>query len=116
MQKVNQKTSGNRLNPKTRQHAREVRQQNCWRITRSHGNLFIFNCFLLLFRYFSIKKYEKSNFSDKMSDEEQRIAEIESLASIFPDLLEETTDKQLVFKFDRDIGMTINLPEDYPSM
>ncbi|CAE54915.1 Protein IMPACT homolog [Caenorhabditis elegans] len=51
-----------------------------------------------------------------MSDEEQRIAEIESLASIFPDLLEETTDKQLVFKFDRDIGMTINLPEDYPSI
>lgn len=50
-----------------------------------------------------------------MSDAEQRLAEIESIAAIFPDLLEETTEKQLIFKFDRDISMTITLPDDYPS-
>ncbi|EFO95754.1 hypothetical protein CRE_13932 [Caenorhabditis remanei] len=50
-----------------------------------------------------------------MTDSEQRIAEIESIAAIFPDLLEESTEKQLIFKFDRNISMTITLPDDYPS-
>lgn len=51
-----------------------------------------------------------------MSDSEQRIAEIESISAIFPDLLEDVTEKQLTIRFDRDISITIILPDDYPSI
>lgn len=51
-----------------------------------------------------------------MSDSEQRIAEIESLSAIFPDLLEDATERQLTFRFERDISVTITLPDDYPSI
>ncbi|CAI5437751.1 unnamed protein product [Caenorhabditis angaria] len=50
-----------------------------------------------------------------MSDFEQRSAEIESLESIFPDLLQSKTESQLVFTFEKDIMLTCSLPHDYPS-
>ncbi|EGT31431.1 hypothetical protein CAEBREN_19307 [Caenorhabditis brenneri] len=50
-----------------------------------------------------------------MNDEEQRLAEIESISAIFPDLLEDVTEKQLIFRFDHDLSITITLPDDYPS-
>lgn len=69
-----------------------------------------------------VPKDEKDISPDKtddslyqMSDKEQRQAEIESLESIFPDLLSSRTERQLDFKFDRNISMTITLPDDYPS-
>ncbi|CAB3408676.1 unnamed protein product [Caenorhabditis bovis] len=50
-----------------------------------------------------------------MDDTEQRLLEIESLASIFPDLLTSTSETQLIFDFDKDMKLTIVLPTDYPS-
>ncbi|CAI2293964.1 unnamed protein product [Caenorhabditis sp. 36 PRJEB53466] len=53
--------------------------------------------------------------ANDMDDKEQRGAEIESLESIFPDLINGKTEKQIDFKFDRNISMTVTLPDDYPS-
>ncbi|UMM15120.1 hypothetical protein L5515_002676 [Caenorhabditis briggsae] len=51
-----------------------------------------------------------------MSDQEQRLTEIESLAAIFPDLLEDSSEKQLIFRFQKNISIDILLPDDYPSI